>query len=495
MKREMALGEHFVQSGGPEHKTKALLHGKVEGAPIIELKGVSKLFRIWSSPSARLNAPILSKIANVFPDGSRIRERLHAKASSLCRDFYAVSNIDLTLHRGDSVAIIGRNGAGKSTLLQMIAGTLQATFGSLAVRGRVAALLELGSGFNPEFTGRENVYLNASILGLSRAEIDERFQSIVEFAEIGDYLDQPVKTYSSGMVMRLAFAVQTAIEPDVLIVDEALSVGDSLFQAKCMMRMKRMLDKGLTLLFVTHDVSIVPQFCKKALYLRGGQARLLGASSEVVNLYLRDLQAAQAKAVRALTPNVVEETREASAPQDAPTFKIDDGMEDRARDFRYGSGRARVRAIELIGADGEPALSFSFREKITVRAYLELYGDVERLNCCLLIRNRLGVELLHCTSREYGHQFPRLSRGSKVVVDIAFENILKAGQGYSVSYTVNDTETPETQEILDLIELAAAFEVRHDPNNPIYYLVWHPFDFNHVVLPVERLKVENALCE
>ncbi len=490
-----AFGEKLKESVKPESGDKRALQGLASESPIIELKGVSKLFRIWASPSARIRAPVLSKVANIFPAGSRIRERLHKKASSLCRDFYAVSDIDLTLYRGDSVAIIGRNGAGKSTLLQMIAGTLQATNGSVAVRGRVAALLELGSGFNPEFTGRENVYLNASILGLSRAEIDERFQSIVEFAEIGDYLDQPVKTYSSGMVMRLAFAVQTAIEPDVLIVDEALSVGDSLFQAKCMMRMKRMLEQGLTLLFVTHDVSIVPQFCKRALYLRGGQSRLVGSSSDVVNLYLRDLQAAQAKAVRTFTPNTDDRSDESQGPQDEPMFKVDDGMEERVRDFRYGSGRARVRALELIGADGQPALSFSFRERVTVRAYIELHGDVERLNCCLLIRNRLGVELLHCTSREYGYQFPRLVNGSKIVVDIAFENILKAGQGYSVSYTVNDTETPETQEILDLIELAAAFEVRHDPNNPIYYLVWHPFDFNHAVIPAERLKVENALCE
>ena len=241
--------------------------------------------------------------------------------------------------------------------------------------------------------------------------------------------------------MRLAFAVQTAIEPDVLIVDEALSVGDSLFQAKCMMRMKRMPEQGLTLLFVTHDVSIVPQFCRRAVYLRGGHARSIGPSSEVVNLYLRDLQAAQSQGVRAIGPTVGEGDPSAPTTSSGPVFKIDESMDGRVRDFRYGSGRARVRALELIGADGEPALSFCFRERVTVRAHIELYGDVDRLNCCLLIRNRLGVELLHCTSREYGYDFSRLASGSKVIVDIAFENILKAGQGYSVSYTVNDTES------------------------------------------------------
>ncbi len=451
------------------------------GEPVIELSGVSKLYRIWSSPSARFKAPLLSKLAGLIPWWEKGRCGLRAKAAAMCRDFYAVSDVDLCVRRGESVAIVGRNGAGKSTLLQLIAGTLRASSGSVKVHGRVAALLELGSGFNPEFTGRDNVYLNASILGLSREEIDQRFDSIVEFAEIGEYLDQPVKTYSSGMVMRLAFAVQTAIEPDVLIVDEALSVGDSLFQAKCMTRMKRMLDKGLTLLFVTHDVSLVTQLCRKAIYLRNGKTRLYGDAADVVDLYLRDLRDTQSGSVRSdLKPVRDDVVSDPHAPTGA-RFVVDPSFDERVKSYRYGSGVARVRALELLGADSEPAVSFSFRERVTVRAHIEVYGQVDNLNCCVLIRNRLGVEILHATSHEYGYRFPRLEPGARLVVDISFENILKAGQGYGVSFTVNDTISPEQQDILDLIELAGSFEVRHVPENPIYYLVWHPFHFSHAV--------------
>lgn len=448
---------------------------------VIDLSGVSKLYRIWSSPAARFKAPVLSKVVGLLPKGLKLRDALRSKAAGMCRDFYAVSDIDLQVRRGESIAIVGRNGAGKSTLLQIIAGTLQATAGSVAVKGRVAALLELGSGFNPEFTGRENVYLNASILGLSREEIEQRFDSIVEFAEIGEYLDQPVRTYSSGMVMRLAFAVQTAIEPDVLIVDEALSVGDSLFQAKCMTRMRRMLDNGLTLLFVTHDVSIVPQLCQKALYLRNGHVRSFGKSADVVDLYLRDLRDGQSAGVRSDLLPLKERTVRKSKEQ-GPAFIVDPFFDERVKSFRYGTGRARVRALQLIGSDDAPGISFSFRERITVRAHIEILEDVKDLNCCVLIRNRLGVEILHATSREYQYHFPRFPKGAKVVVDVSFENILKAGQGYGVYFTVNDTPDSDQQEILDLIELAASFEVRHDPYNPIYYLVWHPFEFSHGVV-------------
>jgi lipopolysaccharide transport system ATP-binding protein len=483
----------LVQGFKSEDAASADTHTHGEQRPtnrelVIDLSGVSKLYRIWSSPAARFKAPVMSKIAGLLPKSLKLRDALSANAAGMCRDFYAVSGINLQVRRGESIAIVGRNGAGKSTLLQIIAGTLQATSGSVAVTGRVAALLELGSGFNPEFTGRENVYLNASILGLSREEIEQRFDSIIEFAEIGEYLDQPVKTYSSGMVMRLAFAVQTAIEPDVLIVDEALSVGDSLFQAKCMTRMRRMLDNGLTLLFVTHDVSLVTQLCRKALYLRNGEQRLFGNAADVVDLYLRDLRDATRGAVRSDLRPPVDVPERADSQLPSVDFIVDPGFDERVKSYRYGSGRAQVRALEILGADGQPSVSFTFRERITLRAHIEVYGDVENLNCCVLIRNRLGTEVLHATSHEYRYRFPRMCAGERIVVDISFENILKAMQGYGVNYTVNDTITPEQQETLDLIELAASFEVRHDPRNPIYYLIWHPFEFAHRVAGVNEVQ-------
>ncbi|HOW19105.1 MAG TPA: ABC transporter ATP-binding protein, partial [Phycisphaerae bacterium] len=197
----------------------------------------------------------LGKCYGIYPRPmDRLKRTLWRGRRRFCTEFWALRNVSFDLRRGEAIGVIGRNGSGKSTLLQMIAGTLRPTEGEIEVRGRVAAMLELGSGFNPEFTGRENIYLNGSILGLSISEIDRRFDEIAAFADIGAFLDQPVKTYSTGMLVRVAFAVQTVLEPDVLIVDEALAVGDAAFQIKCMTRMSRLLDKGVSVLLVTHDV-------------------------------------------------------------------------------------------------------------------------------------------------------------------------------------------------------------------------------------------------
>jgi lipopolysaccharide transport system ATP-binding protein len=210
----------------------------------IKVENVSKAYTIWRDPAARLKHPFLNLTAELFPV---LRPRIDKKMLGLCTEFYALRDVSFEVRKGESVGIIGRNGSGKSTLLQIIAGTLQPTEGSVTVNGRVAALLELGSGFNPEFTGRENVYLNCSILGLSKEETEARFDSIAAFADIGDFLEQPVKTYSSGMTMRLAFAVIAHVDADVLIVDEALAVGDAVFVQKCMRFIRGFQEKGTLL--------------------------------------------------------------------------------------------------------------------------------------------------------------------------------------------------------------------------------------------------------
>ena len=242
-----------------------------DGDIVLSVRNVSKCFEMYEKPVHRLY------------------QTLCAGKKKFYREFWALRDINFDVRRGECVGIIGRNGAGKSTLLQIITGTLAATTGTVELKGRVAALLELGSGFNPEFTGRENVYLNGSILGLSRREIDERYDDIVAFADIGDFMDQPVKTYSSGMMIRLAFAVQVMVEPDVLIVDEALAVGDAAFQRKCYSRMEQMLARGTTLFLVTHDTEAVKRFCRTVVFLKDGKVDFIGPAADGVVRYFQYL--------------------------------------------------------------------------------------------------------------------------------------------------------------------------------------------------------------
>lgn len=252
---------------------------------MIRVNHISKTYLIWSSPLSRLMIPLLRKLLNPFLP--KYVENLNRNA---CQSVDALRDVSFIINEGESLGIIGLNGSGKSTLLQIIAGTLQPSSGSVETKGRIAALLELGSGFDPEFSGRENIYINASILGLTRREIEERYDAIVAFADIGDFIERPVKTYSSGMMVRLAFAVQVHVDPDVLIVDEALSVGDARFQAKALNKIEEILKRGTTLLFVGHDLSAVRAFCNQALLLDKGRVIKAGIPDDVIADYLYIVQ-------------------------------------------------------------------------------------------------------------------------------------------------------------------------------------------------------------
>src|SRR5450755_1351466 len=231
----------------------------------VEFQGVSKSYSIYDSP------------------GDRLKELITPRRYQFHRDFWALRDITFDIPAGETFCIVGENGSGKSTLLQIVAGILHPTMGDVVVRGRVAALLELGTGFNPEFSGRQNVYMNAAILGLSRKEIDAKFSHIEEFAEIGEFIDQPVKTYSSGMAVRLAFAVAIHVDPEILLVDEALAVGDIYFHQRCMRKVHELRDQGVTILFVTHAVGEVKSIGDRALWLEGGRMRDIGSTERVVN--------------------------------------------------------------------------------------------------------------------------------------------------------------------------------------------------------------------
>lgn len=300
---------------------------------VLSVKNVSKCFEMYEKPIHRL--------FQTFCAGRR----------KFYREFWALRGIDFEIHKGECVGIIGRNGAGKSTLLQIVTGTLSPTTGTIVRRGRIAALLELGSGFNPEFSGRENVYLNGAILGLSKKEIDARYEDILAFADIGEFIDQPVKTYSSGMMVRLAFAVQVMVDPDVLIVDEALAVGDVAFQRKCYMRMEALKKRGVTILLVTHGMETVKQFCSRVILLKDHLLDFDGEPEEGVTRYMRSLFPVEADAsakdrgMAASSPDTPQRTASKTAPGEYvyvhSTPHVDRNV--------WGSGGAVIEEIRIRG--------------------------------------------------------------------------------------------------------------------------------------------------
>lgn len=318
----------------------------------IRVQHLSKCYQIYDAPHDRLKQFVLPRL-----------RRLAGKATKqYFREFWALRDMSFEVKKGQTFGIIGRNGAGKSTLLQILCGTLTPTSGSVEVNGRVAALLELGAGFNPEFTGKENVYLNASVLGLSTQDIDDRFDSIIAFADIGEFIDQPVKTYSSGMFVRLAFGIAIHVEPDILIIDEALSVGDIAFQNKCVLKIRELRDKGTTLLFVTHDLSTLQLICDQVAWLNRGEVMMIGDPVTVSQeYYVQTTGVKTADSVHSAVisqkdtgmAKFIEVKHDTLTTADKPIFAVGDAIRFRiAVQAEQAIGRT-VFAISIFRADGD----------------------------------------------------------------------------------------------------------------------------------------------
>lgn len=331
----------------------------------------------------------ISKIYKLYPKPvDRLKEALSPFGKPLHKQFTALSNVSLQIQKGETVGIIGRNGSGKSTLLQIISGVLKPTTGSLQINGRVSALLELGAGFNPEFTGKQNVYIYAAILGLGRKEIDAIYPKVVEFAEIGDFIHQPVKVYSSGMYVRLAFAVAINVNPEVLVIDEALAVGDTLFQAKCFDKFREFQEKGVTILFVTHALDMITSTCSSAYLLESGVVSAQGDPKKVVDAYNRILAGASDDVAKP-----VEEQSEDSLSTDAAQEQSwKDGFETRQQESRYGNGKVEIVDAGIFSLSGkaekvmvkgeyyEFRLKIRFREAVESPIYAYTIRDVKGFN-------------------------------------------------------------------------------------------------------------------
>lgn len=404
---------------------------------VISLDKVSKSYRIWSSPSARLVYSSWQLLAGLFPAQSRLARKFNGKATAVYRDFRALSELSLQVRRGECLGIIGRNGAGKSTLLQIIAGTLQPSTGTVQVRGRVAALLELGSGFNPDFTGRENVHLNASILGLTKAEIEKKFDAIVAYSGIEEFIDQPVRTYSSGMTLRLAFAVCVHVDADIIIIDEALAVGDARFSFKCHATLDQKVAEGCTIIFVSHDTNSVKRLCQQAVLLERGEAILQGSPNDVVNIYTKlitsphglegirsDLAAYHAQQ-EALATNPAAPRVEIAPP---PTAEVADALrfallaEERShqqisdREYSYGGEQGRIATILLTDDRDEPRLSFITGARVRVRVVCDALEEIPDPIYALTLKNVRGEEIYGTNTYFQGQTPPAVTPRGRVEV-------------------------------------------------------------------------------
>ncbi len=322
-------------------------------AAVVMVRNVGKIFRIFDSPVQRLLQPLANRLRLIA--GGQRRDRV----------FTALENVSFDIARGETVGIIGRNGSGKSTLLQILVGTLQASSGRVVVDGRVSALLELGAGFNPEFSGRDNVYLAGAIIGLGRAQMQELLPKIERFADIGEFIDQPVKTYSSGMYVRLAFSVAIHVSPDILVVDEALAVGDTAFQTKCLTRIRRMQAEGVSIILVTHSTNTLLEYCDRGIYLRKGKVVLDGPCRDVVKRYADDLVDEEGGAVIQ-----VEEVAEGAAATVADSGHVAGVLNEEVP-------ASEITSVALLDANGHARTTFNHGDELLVRVGIRIHRTVE----------------------------------------------------------------------------------------------------------------------
>ena len=394
--------------------------------PAIRVDCLSKCYQVGALPAGFANLSqtlktaarvTLSKLKNLALPGGRVAGG---------EEYWALRDVSFQVERGEVVGIVGRNGAGKSTLLKLLSRITTPTSGRVEVRGRMGSLLEVGTGFHPELTGRENVYLNGSILGMTRREISAKFDQIVDFSEIGKFLDTPVKRYSSGMYVRLAFAVAAHLEPDILIVDEVLAVGDATFQRRCIDRMSELARGGHTILFVSHNMQLIPRLCDRAVFLQRGQVVEVGPADAVTQHYLDRL---------------LEDSR---------------GGDLRSKP-RVGDGRARFVRAEVLGPDARPVSVFTSGDDFHVRLEIESEADISEVTLAVAVQSLHGTRIVSGWTREAGFR-TGLTRGTQAFECRLSRADIRPGQ----TVLVNLTAATEAGVLLDEVEAAAVLDVVGD---------------------------------
>jgi len=435
----------------------------------IRVSNVSKCYQIYDKPQDRLKQSLYPRLQRL---SGRPPKQYH-------REFWALQDVSFEIKRGEAIGIIGRNGSGKSTLLQMICGTLAPTSGNVETHGRIAALLELGSGFNPEFTGRENVYMNGAVLGLTQEEIDERFDAISSFADIGQFIYQPVKTYSSGMSVRLAFAVQTQLDPDILIIDEALSVGDFFFQQKCFGYIRGLREKGVTLLFVSHDMGTVRDICSLAIYLKEGQLQFVGETRTAIRQYFAEKKV-----------NAGDSSMSSDENESAESNELEMIMQDAiwlARPIVSGDDMGRIIAVAFYNAEGQSSTSFQLGSTMSIKvAYFPSMDKPTHVS--VVIINKYNQVVTSLGSSRLGLIPPAPQHDQPIIFEIKINLLLEAGK-YSIIVNIGQLIAPNEGKNLDSTESIGPIDIQWDyekDKSPFLGMVGLPMKGRFKALPVKE---------
>ncbi|MDR3476710.1 MAG: ABC transporter ATP-binding protein [Gammaproteobacteria bacterium] len=420
----------------------------------LRVKNLSKCYQIYNNPQDRIKQAIVGGRKQYY------------------REFWALRDIDFEVKKGEAFGIIGRNGSGKSTLLQLICKTLTPSTGEIETNGKIAALLELGAGFNPQFTGRENVYINGAILGLSKQEIDQRFDEILDFADIGNFIDQPVKSYSSGMFVRLAFAVQACVNPDILIIDEALAVGDVFFRQKCYKLLNQLLERGVSVILVTHGMTEVEQFCQRALLLDKGKAVFLGPANVAVKHYYlsgqnNDGAILQRQTETDTTDYEVAEIGDSSTNATEFTWPEDGNFLDISSVSQVNNGWAICTRVAVCDNQGNACQAFHQGDTASFFYEFKLLHDIEVPTTGIVIQNDKGINVHGKNTTEYGTLVPQMAKNGDILRvrhDVTLE--LAMGEySFEIGLAMLKHEDYDKRKLYSYEELLAAYtRLCHLPN-------------------------------
>ncbi len=413
----------------------------------IKVENITKIYHLYDQPQ------------------DRIKELFHPLRKDYHHDFYALNDVSFEVRKGETVGILGKNGAGKSTILKVITGVITPTSGSLEVNGKISSLLELGTGFNPEYSGLENIYFNGTFMGFTREEMDTKVDSIIEFADIDDYIHQPVRTYSSGMFARLAFSVAINVEPELLIIDEALSVGDGLFQHKCTNQMKKMMKNGVTILFVSHSIEAIKSLCQRAVWLENGSVKMIGDATQLANIYQNEVFLDQNKTIEDENPIQHNATVEVAEQDDSIKTRL-------------GNSIFSDISVDILDKHNKKTKFLHLKEDFSIRVKFFCYEAIDNLSVGLLIKDQYGIEL---TGESIFNKFQKsifCKANSYFSVTFKSKMLLRGGQTYSIGLRINRVSKWDRSDNITLYsdEAITVFEAVYDPLNPMWFKFHQDFE-------------------